>query len=111
MRRGSWSFVLALAFALALVACSGGDDGPACTGDACGPVAVDDGEPLGTQVGATPPVERCGDRRVQVGVEECDDGNADDTDDCTGACAAARCGDGSVHAGVEDCDDGDADDT
>ncbi|MEM6928226.1 MAG: VCBS repeat-containing protein, partial [Myxococcota bacterium] len=43
---------------------------------------------------------------VQQGVEACDDGNPDDTDDCLDTCAAAACGDGVVRSGVEDCDDG-----
>ena len=51
----------------------------------------------------------CGDGVVQAG-EECDDGNADDSDDCTTACGAARCGDGIVQAG-EECDDGNYDDS
>ena len=38
-------------------------------------------------------------------VEECDDGNDDDTDACAG-CTAARCGDGHVWDSVEECDDG-----
>jgi cysteine-rich repeat protein len=52
---------------------------------------------------------RCGDGRVDPG-EECDDGNTDDTDDCTSACFVARCGDGFVQPG-EECDDGNFDDT
>jgi cysteine-rich repeat protein len=47
----------------------------------------------------------CGDGFVDPG-EECDDGNADDTDSCTSACRFARCGDGIVWKGVEGCDDG-----
>ncbi len=46
----------------------------------------------------------CGDGFVDPG-EECDDGNADDTDSCTSACEFARCGDGLVWKGVEGCDD------
>lgn len=46
----------------------------------------------------------CGDADPGPG-EECDDGNADNTDDCTTMCLAATCGDGFVWAGVEDCDD------
>ena len=38
--------------------------------------------------------------------EECDDGNADDTDLCTTTCVLAKCGDGLLHVGVEQCDDG-----
>jgi cysteine-rich repeat protein len=46
----------------------------------------------------------CGDHLVD-GDEECDDGNAVETDACP-ACLFARCGDGVVFAGVEACDDG-----
>ncbi|MBL9102825.1 MAG: DUF4215 domain-containing protein [Myxococcales bacterium] len=49
----------------------------------------------------------CGDGLVQGGVEGCDDGDADDTDECAG-CQPASCGDGFVQAGVEACDDGNA---
>lgn len=38
--------------------------------------------------------------------EQCDDGNADNTDACLNTCVAGRCGDGFVWAGVEECDDG-----
>ncbi len=48
---------------------------------------------------------RCGDG-VEQPPEECDDGNPDDTDDCTSSCSDARCGDGKVWAGKEECDDG-----
>jgi cysteine-rich repeat protein len=51
----------------------------------------------------------CGNGVVDPG-EECDDGNADDTDDCTTQCRIARCGDGFVQPG-EECDDGNYDDT
>jgi cysteine-rich repeat protein len=54
---------------------------------------------------------RCGDGVVQIGVEVCDDGNADDSDACPSSCQAAFCGDGFVQAGVEACDDGNADDS
>jgi cysteine-rich repeat protein len=47
----------------------------------------------------------CGDGVVDPG-EECDDGNADDTDACLSSCLNASCGDGVVQAGVEECDDG-----
>jgi cysteine-rich repeat protein len=47
----------------------------------------------------------------QEGAEECDDGNADNTDACTQSCKNAACGDGYVQAGVEECDDGNNDDT
>lgn len=43
--------------------------------------------------------------------EDCDDGNADNTDDCLSSCREATCGDGFVREGIEECDDGnDADD-
>jgi uncharacterized protein (TIGR03382 family) len=45
---------------------------------------------------------RCGDGIVS-GAEVCDDGNTDDTDDCTNRCAVAACGDGVV-AKTEECD-------
>jgi cysteine-rich repeat protein len=51
----------------------------------------------------------CGNGVVDPG-EECDDGNADDTDACTTRCRFARCGDGVVWKGVEGCDDGNAND-
>jgi cysteine-rich repeat protein len=41
-----------------------------------------------------------------VGIEDCDDGNQDDTDACRNTCEVARCGDGVTRAGVEGCDDG-----
>jgi len=52
---------------------------------------------------------RCGDGIVS-GKEQCDDGNADDSDGCTNRCTIAACGDG-VKAVNEECDDGNADDT
>jgi cysteine-rich repeat protein len=42
---------------------------------------------------------------VQARVEECDDGNMEDTDTCVGGCVEAVCGDGFVNVGVEACDD------
>jgi cysteine-rich repeat protein len=42
---------------------------------------------------------------VQAGVEECDDGNLEDADGCSGRCQAEVCGNGRVDAG-EACDDG-----
>jgi cysteine-rich repeat protein len=42
--------------------------------------------------------------------EECDDGNASDTDTCTNRCMSARCGDGILQTG-EECDDGNATET
>jgi len=49
---------------------------------------------------------RCGDGKVQLGVELCDDGNTLNNDQCTTACQPARCGDGLVQLRVEECDDG-----
>ncbi|MFO8072096.1 MAG: DUF4215 domain-containing protein [Polyangia bacterium] len=45
----------------------------------------------------------CGDGIVQDG-EECDDGDLDETDECTTLCLLPRCGDGFVQDG-EQCDD------
>ncbi|MEQ8977082.1 MAG: choice-of-anchor D domain-containing protein, partial [Deltaproteobacteria bacterium] len=47
----------------------------------------------------------CGDGTPDA-AEECDDGNATNTDACIDTCYAASCGDGFVQAGVEFCDDG-----
>ncbi|HEY4393523.1 MAG TPA: DUF4215 domain-containing protein, partial [Polyangia bacterium] len=52
---------------------------------------------------------RCGDGFVQ-GTEQCDDGNAVNTDGCTNTCTVARCGDGIVE-GTEQCDDGNTSNT
>ncbi len=54
----------------------------------------------------------CGDAFVDPDLgEECDDGNADDDDECLNGCTLPKCGDGVLRAGSEDCDDGNADDT
>lgn len=50
-----------------------------------------------------------GDGRVDPG-EQCDDGNAVDTDACTNAARDATCDDGIVWAGHEECDDGNQND-
>ncbi len=52
----------------------------------------------------------CGDGVAGAG-EECDDGNLDDTDQCTSACEQATCGDGILWVGVEACDDANQDDS
>ncbi|MEZ4454630.1 MAG: DUF4215 domain-containing protein [Nannocystaceae bacterium] len=53
----------------------------------------------------------CGDGKVLMGLEACDDGNDVDTDDCLSGCVLASCGDGFLHDGVEECDDGNDVDT
>ena len=65
----------------------------------------------GYEHGAFEVVPVCGDGVVNVTGEQCDDGNAVDTDGCLSTCVLARCGDGLVQAGVEACDDGNAVDT
>ncbi len=50
------------------------------------------------------PLPMCGNGVVE-GIEECDDGNDDETDDCLSTCVQASCGDGFVWADVEACDD------
>ena len=52
----------------------------------------------------------CGNGVVEA-EEACDDGDAEDTDDCLSSCVLASCGDGFVHAESEACDDGNAEDT
>ncbi|MEK6844600.1 MAG: Ig-like domain-containing protein [Nanoarchaeota archaeon] len=41
---------------------------------------------------------------IQEGTEQCDDGNAINTDACTNSCIAAVCGDNIIRSGVETCD-------
>ena len=48
----------------------------------------------------------CGDGFLHNGIEECDDGNANDTDACVKGCHKAECGDGLIWEGQEACDDG-----
>ena len=62
-----------------------------------------------TSMGTTAAPTACGDGILE-GDEECDDGNADNTDSCTNACAIAICGDG-ILGQDEACDDGNADNT
>jgi cysteine-rich repeat protein len=47
----------------------------------------------------------CGNGVSEPG-EQCDDGDADNTDACLDTCQNATCGDGFLWAGVEECDDG-----
>lgn len=77
MPRRSWLTVTALALALHLVSCGGGQSG--------GPFPL------------------CGNGRIDPG-EECDDGNLSDADDCLSTCVRARCGDGFIDLGSEQCD-------
>jgi CSLREA domain-containing protein len=66
---------------------------------------VTPGEVRGSGSGGSPPcVSLCGNGVLDV--EECDDGNQDNTDDCLNSCRRPYCGDGFVQAGVEQCDDG-----
>lgn len=81
--------------------------GPSCLpcGDnkVCG-VAADCQSGVCQSGSCSPP--SCGDG-ITNGVEECDDGNADNTDACLSSCELAVCGDGIIRQGVEICDDGD----
>jgi cysteine-rich repeat protein len=63
-------------------------------------------------VGGEPPLcllsQGCGDGVVQI-CEECDDGNANNHDDCLNTCELPTCGDGILHdqgSGYESCDEG-----
>jgi cysteine-rich repeat protein len=47
----------------------------------------------------------CGNGILDPG-EECDDGNAMNSEGCTALCRNARCGDGLLWSGIEECDDG-----
>src|SRR6185503_11106889 len=49
----------------------------------------------------------CGNGIPEAG-EQCDDGNASNTDACLNSCVTATCGDGFTRAGVEQCDDANA---
>jgi cysteine-rich repeat protein len=53
----------------------------------------------------------CRDGNINPNVEECDDGNASNSDACINSCQAAKCGDGFTRTGVEECDDGNASNT
>jgi cysteine-rich repeat protein len=72
-------------------------------------VELNDGDNV-TQGVVELPVICCGNGMVDPG-EECDDANAEDTDECLPTCVSATCGDGILQDGVEDCDDGNSDDT
>ena len=87
------------------------------TGGETGPVdpdttasTVDDSSSGAEDSSSGPPPPGCGNMHLEDG-EECDDGNADDSDACTSACKNAVCGDGHVQKNVEMCDDGNADES
>ena len=67
-------------------------------------------EPPDTDGGTTVP-GYCGDGVTDPNEEECDDGNADDADECLNSCTFAFCGDGVLRLGKEECDDGNLEDT
>jgi cysteine-rich repeat protein len=48
----------------------------------------------------------CSDGVLDDWDEQCDDGNASNSDSCLTTCVLASCGDGYVQAGVEECDNG-----
>ncbi|WP_146155436.1 RCC1 domain-containing protein [Enhygromyxa salina] len=75
--------------------------------EACDPGAENIGPGMACLNGCV--LNGCGDGD-QGPDEICDDGNADNTDDCTELCEPATCGDGFVWAGNEDCDDQNQDD-
>ena len=93
----------------------GDEDAVVCGGDCdpvCGNQVVEPGEQCDAGLDNTARCDNdcsevvCGDVHVNAAAgEDCDDGNAVQSDDCVG-CHAASCGDGFVWAGVEECDDG-----
>jgi cysteine-rich repeat protein len=62
-----------------------------------------EGNCVATQAGAACAPGSCGDGKPQSG-EDCDDGNANNNDECTELCQAPSCGDGFTN-GSEACDD------
>ena len=55
----------------------------------------------------------CGDGEINQDSEECDDGNTEDGDGCSGNCIleeAPICGDGEINQDSEECDDGNTED-
>jgi cysteine-rich repeat protein len=92
-----------------------GDTGEPAGDAVCGDGAVQGGEQCdngvanGPEGNCTPActLPLCGDGFAHSGSgEECDDGNAEETDSCRSDCTPAVCGDGIVQQGVELCDDG-----
>jgi len=51
-----------------------------------------------------PPVNVCGDDILNLGVEECDDGNLIDGDGCSAQCIIEYCGDGIINNINEECE-------
>ncbi len=84
-----------------------GDGNEHATDEECDPGADQIGPGMECLTGCV--LNGCGDGDVGPG-EQCDDGNADDTDDCVSTCTLATCGDGFTHAGSEECDDANAND-
>ncbi len=80
---------------------------PTTTGEPAGSSTGEPGSSSGVVTTGAGPV--CGDGVPDPG-EACDDGDADDSDECLQGCVLAACGDGKVQVGVEACDDGDDDD-
>ncbi|MCY1066589.1 hypothetical protein OV090_17570 [Nannocystis sp. RBIL2] len=65
-------------------------------------------EPVTTTEPSTttePPPPSCG-NGFEEDDEECDDGNADNSDACLDTCKNAYCGDGLIYGAMETCDDG-----
>jgi cysteine-rich repeat protein len=88
----------------------GASDSPEITGGTTnnGAGAVTESSGGSTRGGAGNAEGHCGDGHRE-GLEECDDGNANNEDDCLNDCILASCGDGVIHwqgTGTEICDDG-----
>jgi cysteine-rich repeat protein len=100
-----------------LTQCKGESNGSVVCGtgevvEKCGPDLVTDevletctGKCVSLMANAECAPTSCGDGKIES-PEQCDDGNAVNTDDCTNACKSATCGDGALWAGHEQCDDG-----
>jgi cysteine-rich repeat protein len=67
-------------------------------------------DPPGPGCSAVCRLQNCG-NGVPDTNEQCDDGNAVNTDACTNQCTSARCGDGFTRASIEECDDGNSSNT
>lgn len=76
---------------------------------ACGNVCPDGGGQAGCNEGQCLVLMVCGNSIVESG-EDCDDGNANDFDECTTSCTLPECGNGT-REGDEGCDDGNEDDS